>query len=269
VTLNETFVCSTAGYQAAAYALNYRRHRHLASWWAHIDVDEFIVLRNASLTLDVALSGMDRRMGAVSLPWRIFGTAGHAARPPGSVITSYTRRARLRSPDWRTRSYKSVLRSSACDVPTVHSCNTFADGEPPAQWTFEGRTFSHGLSQIPRQVRCRQACAAWVNHYRSRSLQDWSVKRKRGRADKSNQVVETARQVDSTMRGRAGQRSETPQGGLEGSSLYGERPPEFYNAVRDVRLVANVVARISRVGDERERHRLTEILLRNSTHVHA
>ena len=53
VTLNETFVCSTAGFQAAAYALNYRRHRHLASWWAHIDVDEVTLChampRNASL----------------------------------------------------------------------------------------------------------------------------------------------------------------------------------------------------------------------------
>lgn len=58
---------------------------------AFIDVDEFLLPKSGRTVLDAL-----EKVGSfpnISLPWHMFGTSGHKAKPPGGVLTNYTRRA--------------------------------------------------------------------------------------------------------------------------------------------------------------------------------
>ena len=252
VTLNTSCACRNGGFQTVAYAQNARAYSSLSMWWAYLDVDEYIVLRDHNTSILLALRRLSARIGAiphaVALPWRLFGTSGHHRIPADSVLASYTRRARARTVDWRTQSYKSIV-SSACSKPTVHNCAgyTFATPTQVQQYTMEGQTFRYGVSTIPQSVQCdisgRPRCIAWINHYKTKSLEEWWLKRARGRADHNDQSP-----------------------GLDGEL----RPPHYptklpaYNEVHDGRIIMSVRARLRRLaaaGRLKEALRIASILL--------
>lgn len=58
---------------------------------AFIDADEFLLPRIGS-TIEEALSATGD-FPNVSLPWHMFGTSGHKAKPKGPVLLNYTRRS--------------------------------------------------------------------------------------------------------------------------------------------------------------------------------
>jgi hypothetical protein len=79
--------------QKTAFSDAIGRYREAFDWVAFIDGDEYIVpLGDASLPellVDLAASGID----GLGIHWRVFGSSGHLARPPGLLTESFTQRA--------------------------------------------------------------------------------------------------------------------------------------------------------------------------------
>ena len=232
VTLDRRLECRPPPVQEAALR-HAATHRASSYWLAHIDIDEFIVLADPRASLPSAFATFRGRAAMIALPWRIFGTSGHRVSPAAPVIASYTRRAKWRSPDWRTRSYKSVVHGGSCLQSSVHSCARLKPGVAPYLWTPGGCRFAASNTTIPRRCRCHgpAACVAWLNHYRTKSEEDWAAKRRRGRAD------------------------------AKGAGYHYRRPPGFYNVVSDDHAVRGVVARIDAMDEPRRREELRRLLL--------
>jgi Glycosyltransferase family 92 len=76
--------------QVLAYAHATRNHGGAYRWMTYIDVDEFLVPKGHA-DLSAALAHLDHRR-SISLPWHMFGRAGHKTPPDGGVIPNYTRR---------------------------------------------------------------------------------------------------------------------------------------------------------------------------------
>lgn len=159
--------------QISAYRDFIEHHAKQFTWVGFIDLDEFIHLLNDNSLRDVLSRPQYNRFSAVLLNWTMFGPSEHDRRPDGLVIDAYVRR--LPDDDAGNRHVKSIVRSAHLQGvgPTPHvfpttgpSCNASGDEAP-----------SHAIQA--------SVCHATMilNHYFTRSREDWETKLQRGRAD--------------------------------------------------------------------------------------
>lgn len=191
VTIDSEFDCARAPFQAQAYRRSIARYGSRTQWMAFIDLDEFIILKAPS-EKSRRLASIPEFFGAlngtravdawpaVALPWRLFGTSGHEARPKGPVIVEYYKRASTKAKDWRARSYKSVANMAACKAATVHVCTEFAPGWEAGLFTVSGGQVTLGRSTL-RAAQLKFS-KIFLAHYRTRSLDDWNSRHERGDA---------------------------------------------------------------------------------------
>jgi len=137
-----------------------------AAWIARIDVDEFIVLKKHA-TIDELLEGY-KEYGGLGINWRIFGTSGHIAKPPGLVRDNYL----WRMPDkcgWVLNGgsfhLKTIIRREYC--VQIHHPHFCLSKRPlvnedfqiyPDAWTDSSRS------------------SAVIHHYVTRSREEWDAK---------------------------------------------------------------------------------------------
>jgi hypothetical protein len=140
-----------------------------AEWTAYIDADEFIMLRNHA-TIREFLATFGAGIGAVCLHWILYGANGHVEKPEGGVIESYTKPCSNPVSDL----YKTIARSRLVNHFTdPHSCRLVA-----------GLTVNDdGRSVDPKNPSFAHA---WINHYYTKSLEEWTEKVERGRADSNS-----------------------------------------------------------------------------------
>ncbi len=159
--------------QWVAYEDGLARLAPRADWIAFIDLDEFVVLpQHDSIQAFLAEHG---ETGAIAINWKMFGSSGHVERTPGLVIDRFTRCAK--ESFGGNRAVKTLARVDAIEIPRVHTCHfrpgvryvTVAGEELPP---LEGRTqtVSHDIIRI--------------NHYFTRSREEWAEKSARGRGAK-------------------------------------------------------------------------------------
>ncbi|KAJ1451662.1 hypothetical protein M885DRAFT_620672 [Pelagophyceae sp. CCMP2097] len=215
------FECSERGFSNRAYFESWRRSKSEATWVAHIDIDEFIVVRDVTKSVGDVFRGLPAAASVV-LSWRIFGTNGHVKRPDEkSVIRAYTRRAKSQgSKDWRTRSFKSVSSTDLCLMPVTHGCARPMRGAK-VMVDVRGRLVGCGDSQCHTLDAETQDTfdLLYLHHYRVKSNEEWNLKKKRGRPSVH-----------------------------AGSRPYTGAPPKEYNAVFDDALARNVRDRAKLLG---------------------
>ena len=142
-------------------------------WMAFIDADEFLVPKRA-----VSISGALSHLGDarnVSLPWHIFGRAGHVEPPDGGVVRNYLRRARDPMSDVRgVRAFKCIVDPCHLTALRVHSMET--DGS--------GRTCNDSGLVVEEGERDKPAFYSadhlQLNHYYTRSESELAAKIGRG-----------------------------------------------------------------------------------------
>ena len=117
---------------------------------AFIDADEFVVLEPGVASLPALLRRYEA-YGGLQLHWKVFGPGGHAARPPGGVLTSYRRCCTSRQ---HTRSStKSIVQPAyATESISVHHFNY--SGGRYAVNTAGLRMEGPRLARPEDQVRC-------------------------------------------------------------------------------------------------------------------
>jgi O-antigen biosynthesis protein len=159
--------------QLSAYNHFRINHAQQFTWAAFIDIDEFIMPLAGSSIRDILMRKVYQPYAAILLQWLVFGPSGRDGRPDGLVIANYTRR--LPQSANANRHVKTLVRTehllgidhtphaAECSGPT---CNTRGEEVLP----------------FPIQpTECHDVMV--INHYFTKSRQDWEFKRRRGRGD--------------------------------------------------------------------------------------
>lgn len=142
-------------------------------WVGFIDIDEFIVPLAGDSIRDILERTVYQPFAQIMLQWLVFGPSGHDRRPPGLVMENYTRRLpETLDASLHIKSLVRTARMLGIDY-TPHA----AECSGPA-------CNSRGDEMLPyaiQPVECHEVMV--VNHYFTKSREDWEVKRRRGRGD--------------------------------------------------------------------------------------
>jgi hypothetical protein len=159
--------------QWVAYEDGLAKLRDRADWIAFIDLDEFVVIpEHASIQSFLADYG---HLEAIAINWKMFGSSGHEKHEPGLVIERFTRCAKRSFSG--NHAVKTLARIDAIEIPRVHTCH-FREGV--TYQTVSGEAIPHmvGKSEVVTHNLIR------LNHYFTRSREEWDNKAKRGRGAK-------------------------------------------------------------------------------------
>jgi hypothetical protein len=158
--------------QLQAYDHALRQHGAGSRWIAFLDLDEFLFSPTGS-PLPEILAGYEQ-YPAVGANWSVFGTSGHVEKPEGLVIENYVWRC-LQSQEGN-RQIKSIVDPSRA----LHA-------RDPHHFEYAGGAQAVDENEEPIRY-ARNAAASWqrlrVNHYFTRSEQEFKAKLEKGKADK-------------------------------------------------------------------------------------
>ncbi len=159
--------------QLSAYRHFHADHARDFSWAAFIDLDEFIVPAAGSSIRDILARAIYDSYSDILLNWLVFGASGHTRRPDGLVVENFTRR--LRDDAEGNRHVKSLVRTK--DLLRIGSTPHIFDCSGPTCNT-RGETV---MSYAVQPAVCHDVMA--INHYFTKSAEEWDFKRRRGRGD--------------------------------------------------------------------------------------
>jgi O-antigen biosynthesis protein len=140
-------------------------------WTAFIDIDEFIHPTETDSIKD--LLPRYEAFSGVLLHWLTFGPSGHDTRPKGLVIENYTHR--LPKSDPVNRHVKTLVRGGHL-LRLLGNAHVFDTKGPLCN--------SRG-EPVPRKPVQNGVCheVICLNHYYTKSREDWNAKQGRGRPD--------------------------------------------------------------------------------------
>ena len=171
--------------QIDGYAFLVRLAAGMTEWMAIIDMDEFIRL-NGPADLPTFLAGVDADQ--VLCRWQFYGHSGHRARPEGLVVENF-----VMAQDGYADQVKSIFRPETVVKAGVH-----------AQITVNGRTQTAGGDRALEAWRVshrRGGNPVQVNHYYSRSWEEYEHKMRRGDALRNReQLPKTFADFDYPLR---------------------------------------------------------------------
>lgn len=158
------------------FGMNYR-------WMAFIDLDEFMFPVNGNSLVET-LKGLEH-LPAISMPWFMYGHSGHDQKPDGLVVRNFTERAAFPpiASQYTLLKYKSIVNPRAVTHVGIHTFATADEGN--VLINDRGQIFPH------HQLRVLEYATAdyiRLNHYSTRSKQEFQAKLKRGRAGKFGKV---------------------------------------------------------------------------------
>jgi hypothetical protein len=161
------------GMQIPAYQDFCANHAAKFDWAAVIDLDEFIMPVGGDTIREPLTRRAYSDFSSILLQWFVFGPSGHRRRPDGLVIESYTRRLTDSFPT--NLHVKPLVRGRA--VSTASSTPHIINVSGPTCNT-RGQTV---LSYAEQPLECHDVLA--INHYFTKSRDDWVAKLGRGKAD--------------------------------------------------------------------------------------
>ena len=155
------------GKQVTAYRDCVAKNKDHNMWAAFMDIDEFVVLRKhpniKSFLQDVAPLG-----GSVALGWSIVGANNSMHHMPGPVVVRFVLTSVV--PD---RHVKTIAYLDHVLDPDIHNTHILP-GYP-------------SVNQHGRQINCKSPYVynntrevAYMNHYYTKSLEEFTLKRQRG-----------------------------------------------------------------------------------------
>jgi hypothetical protein len=167
--------------QKPAYEHCLEEHRNDSRWITFLDLDEFL-FSPTGRRLPELLTEYEEWPG-VGVNRVTFGPSGHDAKPPGLVIENYLYRRETKGhPGTSVKSIVDPKRTVGCDSPHsfIYVDDQFAVDEnkhPIDRW--QSKTF--GISRLR------------INHYATKSAEEWRRKMARHRADTGQLRAATGR----------------------------------------------------------------------------
>lgn len=126
-------------------------------WTAFIDIDEFIYSRSGKKVSDIL--ELNLQYDCITASWLMFGFSGHQTKPDGLVIENFTKRG---DKNIKSDHFKSII-----DITKILSFTN------PHQFHIDG--FTKNIEDLK------------INHYWSKSQEEWFQKWLRGRSDTGKQ----------------------------------------------------------------------------------
>jgi len=164
--------------QEDAYRDACQRLAGQSEWVAFIDADEFIVPVQHDDLPSFLAEYVD--VSGIAINWKLFGSSGHLVRSEGLVIEQFTQASRSKSP--QNTHFKTIARIDFVRDLTVHRCK-FSDGDI---YCYPDRT---PVSDQPQKlITYINHQFIQINHYFTKSKAEWSLKRARGRATKTEEI---------------------------------------------------------------------------------
>jgi len=142
------------------------------TWAAFIDADEFIVLRKHA-NIKSFLRSVAPKGGGVVLNWSLFSNNGAIKQEKGQVLSRFTYTTEKLNPHIKTIAYMKHVR-----IPDVHNSVLL-----PHKQTVDvqGRRQKDNVPFMPNNEGNKKI--AYINHYHTKSLEEYILKKRRGRAD--------------------------------------------------------------------------------------
>jgi len=171
--------------QALAYAHALVNFGHDVRWMAFLDVDEFLFATSGERLVDAMSEFSD--LPSLSVPWTNFGPSGHATKPRGLVIESYTECAPhpLRPSQRSLNRFKSIVDPSMVSGMGTHYFPLVQHGEI---------LFNENGTMLPiadaRNPDFVSTSKLQLNHYFTRSLEEMSSRADKGRISRNGDIVE-------------------------------------------------------------------------------
>ena len=181
------------------YNMLLKPYLYLTTWVLHVDLDEFVYGRHASLAHFLAQASPD--VGEIRVPWKLFGSSGHMSKPTGGFVQNFVRRRLFEVNTTMVVHTKPIFRAAALQNEEVH----FVHLKPDFYSGFALKDGSVGpiMHSYPSTPRTK---AEWLlltdeqilddleihcNHYALR-WKDWfmAVKATRGIADREISVYD-------------------------------------------------------------------------------
>lgn len=134
-------------------------------WIAFIDCDEFIVLKKHNNIKDFINDYKDRT-DVIGLNWFMFGSWGIEKRQGNSLIKMFTNRNK--TPDQHIK----VIVNKNCNTTMMLPHNTHKQSMDTNGKLFGGPFNPDGPTDV-----------AYINHYHSKTKEDWMLRCERGRVD--------------------------------------------------------------------------------------
>lgn len=139
-------------------------------WMGFLDIDEFVSLP-PGVTLPAFLAGFPPEAEEVVLFWRMFGHSGHRARPAGLVTQNFVRC----DPNlWQIA--KCFVRPERVRTMFVHHAETIDRRSVDEKGRSIPQVWMHERGAVTGDM-------AVINHYFTRSYDDYAAKIARGQAD--------------------------------------------------------------------------------------
>lgn len=156
---------TNSGRQSDCYNDSLKKLKHF-DWVAYIDIDEFIVLLDNSVNIKDYLHDYSN-YSAIGLNWLLFGANGHK-NTQQSVLQAYTQSCPTNSAN---QHIKTILRPSKAICSTGPHCFKVHGGTKNIN-----KQNINGPFNNPAILNTKMR----INHYLTRSKEDFELKKKRG-----------------------------------------------------------------------------------------
>ncbi|MEM1236807.1 MAG: glycosyltransferase family 2 protein [Pseudomonadota bacterium] len=181
--------------QRSAYA-KINRHPAFANaeWALVIDADEFLNIKIGDRSVQALIDACPDA-GAISLCWKMMGSAGEKAFDPNQLVTErFTRGSTDDDPEnglvW---GFKTLFKPQKFDYLGVHRPRFLKSKPLPEEghvlW-YTGNGEEQGTRFYQKGWRCNKECYGYalgqINHYAVKSREDFVLKRLRGTANAGN-----------------------------------------------------------------------------------
>jgi hypothetical protein len=158
--------------QMQAYEHCIKQHKHDARWIGFLDLDEFLFSPTGTPVSEL-LVPFERHPG-VGVNWAVFGSSGHATKPPGLISESYLRRTVDPDVNAHIKSIVDPRRVRSFCVPHFFM---YTDGPAVDE---NGRPIDRPPYSRTESVSFEKLR---INHYQTKSEEEYRRKLARGPAD--------------------------------------------------------------------------------------
>lgn len=164
------------GRQLDAYNDAIRRFKYQSKYMAFLDCDEFLVPESSTMSLVETVKYLMRtslRCAGIAVNWRMYGSSGYVTAPNGYVSESYLFRG------------NGDAKGSDC-IKTIANPRLIREYRHVHYPTYYRGFFSvndEGVRCDGPFNRCKETKHVRINHYFTKSKEEWIERRSRGKAD--------------------------------------------------------------------------------------
>ncbi|MBD2484159.1 glycosyltransferase family 92 protein [Planktothrix sp. FACHB-1365] len=161
-------------------------------WVCFLDLDEFLVLKNFN-SIHECIQSFENQADSIQINWLMFGSSGHSTYSPEPVIQRFTKCADKDNPNSITdnKHMKSISKIDSIESIDIHIPRL----KPNSRYFhIDGTELHFGANPTSEHIKGQGYInhhPAQINHYQSKSLEEYKCRKLKGRAT----VDETSAQI--------------------------------------------------------------------------